>query len=301
MRFLDAVKNRYQIIAGDLVPFRRKDGSPVPFKKTEEHDLLVKPTKEAAILLRHIFENEQDIKWIEPSMLKKLVKRFNNEPDIMKILHQVSTEGHHNPYYGKDSHGIAWRDASKEGKTPFPIPSKVKDLDGVLGRDVPMGHGEPLMWMDTKYKISRKLIWDNNQKPLQINTRSDLIAHDEYIAVLNPSKHVVNIHIASLNDDFNKLAERGAPSARRRIQAAAKLAENGIQVQIVHDRFENPKLSSTMKWVNEVTRSGIARIDNIKQIKSFLKENIVKISDEQAEALNEMAEHVMKVKKRITQ
>lgn len=299
MSFINRVLQKYSITAGDVLPFKRKDGSPVPVKEKEKKvkDLIKNPSKQASDLLKHTIQEEKNIDWIEPAVLQSLIKRFNDDPETLKTLEKLAKEGHGNPYYGKDTHGILWRGKHEKSSAPFPLPSKVTDIKGVLGKDVPTGHGEPFMWMDSKYKISLNLLKKNYAKPLQINTRSDLIAHDDYIENLNPSKHIVNIHLASLNEDFNKATEPGAPSVRRRLQAAAKLASQGIRVFLVHDKFESPKLSETLRMMNEVTRSGINTYVNIQSIKSFMKDNKVKLTDQQAASLNEIADGVVKTRK----
>lgn len=301
MNFITLVTTRYKIEAGDVVPFRKKDGSPVPFKEKEKEtkvkDLLKNPSKESFDLLKHLIREEKNIDWIDPKTLHALVKRFNDSPEILKTLEKLVKEGHDSPYYGKDTHDILWRGKHEKSASPFPLPAKVGDLKGILGKDVPVGHGEPFMWMDTKYKISQNLLQKNFKNALQINTRSDLIAHDDYIALLNPAKHIVNIHLASLNEDFNKHTEPGAPSVRRRIQAAAKLAEKGIRVFLVHDKFEGAKMSDTLRMVNEVTRSGVSHYANIQSIKSFMKENKVKLTEQQVTALNTIADEVSKTRK----
>jgi DNA repair photolyase len=89
------------------------------------------------------------------------------------------------------------------------MPSKVLDLNGVLGKDVLVGGPDPFSWIDAKYKVTKKLLEKNYENPLEIHTRSDLISHDDYIANLNPVKHKVFMHICSTNDDFAKFVEPG--------------------------------------------------------------------------------------------
>ena len=276
-------KEKYGEDEGESI-LRMEKKDPDAFKN-ELRKLSRKATPESKEVLKYILKESDKIDWIDPEMLKKLAERFKDEPKVMTILHKAM-KGNQDPYVGRDTHNISWRTKKDEPDIPFPLPAKVEEFPGVLGKDVPLGTGEPLMWMDSKYKISKNLIIKNQGKPLQINTRSDLIAHDDYIDVLDPSKHTVHMHIASLNDDFNKKTEPGAPSVLRRLKAATKLFDRGIKVVIVHDIFENKNLSKEMKEVNNINKFNI---HSITKANIPLKENRVKLTDEQAHNLNDLA------------
>jgi DNA repair photolyase len=84
--------------------------------------------------------------------------------------------------------------------------------------------------MDKKYKVTQELlkILDFYNYPYIIFTRSDLVAHDDYLNLLNPDLCSVQMSIASTNDDLNKVIEPGTPSAKRRLKALQKLVRNGF-------------------------------------------------------------------------
>jgi DNA repair photolyase len=103
----------------------------------------------------------------------------------------------------------------------------------VLSKRVPIRIGsmsDSFMWMDRKYKVTLeflKLLKHYNY-PHIIFTRSDLVAHDDYLRVLDPNLASVQMSISSTNDKLNKLIEPGAPSAERRLKALQKLNQNGF-------------------------------------------------------------------------
>lgn len=103
----------------------------------------------------------------------------------------------------------------------------------VLEKRIPLRIGsmsDSFMWMDQKYKITQELlkILKHYNYPYVIFTRSDLVAHDDYVKLLDPKLGAVQFSMSSINDDLIKKIEPGAPSAKRRLKALQKLSENGI-------------------------------------------------------------------------
>lgn len=94
--------------------------------------------------------------------------------------------------------------------------------------------------------MSKALLERERDMQLKIFTRSDLIAHDDYIENLNPAKHEVNIVFGGTNDRINRILEPGAPSLGRRITAGNKLAEQGFMVNLVYQKYLNPALPGVM-------------------------------------------------------
>jgi DNA repair photolyase len=86
------------------------------------------------------------------------------------------------------------------------------------------------MWMDRKYRITQELlkILKHYRYPYIIATRSDLIAEDDYISLMDPSLAAIQVSIISGNEKMNRLLEPGAPSARRRLRALEKLRSVGF-------------------------------------------------------------------------
>jgi DNA repair photolyase len=116
--------------------------------------------------------------------------------------------------------------------TVFETNKKSKWRD-ILEKRIPIRIGsmsDSFMFMDKKYKVTQELlkILDYYKYPYIIFTRSDLIAHDEYLNVLNPKLCSIQMSIASTNDVMNKLVEPGTPSAKRRLKALERLNRAGF-------------------------------------------------------------------------
>lgn len=103
----------------------------------------------------------------------------------------------------------------------------------ILERRIPIRIGsmsDSFMWMDDKIKVTKELlnILNHYEYPYLIFTRSDLIARDDYMDLINPKLGAIQFSMSSTNDKMNKLIEPGAPSAARRLKALNKLAGNGF-------------------------------------------------------------------------
>lgn len=135
-------------------------------------------------------------------------------------------------------------DISEVWKTFYTVfeterPSKWRE---VMEKKVPLRIGsmsDSFMHMDKKYKVTQELlrILDFYKYPYIIFTRSDLVAHDDYISLLNPKLCSVQMSIASTNDDLNGLIEPGTPSAKRRLKALEKLVQNGFWTTVRMNPF----------------------------------------------------------------
>jgi DNA repair photolyase len=103
----------------------------------------------------------------------------------------------------------------------------------ILEKRIPIRIGsmsDSFMFMDKKYKVTQELLKLLNfyNYPYIIFTRSDLIAHDEYLSLLNEDLCSIQMSIASTNDKMNKLIEPGTPSSKRRLKALEKLQRGGF-------------------------------------------------------------------------
>ena len=89
---------------------------------------------------------------------------------------------------------------------------------------------DSFMHVDKKYKVTQEFlkILDYYQYPYIIFTRSDLVAKEPYIDLLNKELCSIQMSIASTNDRMNKLIEPGTPSSERRLKALGTLAQNGF-------------------------------------------------------------------------
>ena len=98
---------------------------------------------------------------------------------------------------------------------------------------------DSFMFMDKKYKVTQELlkILDYYNYPYIIFTRSDLVAHDEYLDLLRPDLCSVQMSIASTNDVMNRMIEPGTPSSKRRLKALQKLSRNGFWTTVRMNPF----------------------------------------------------------------
>lgn len=192
-------------------------------------------------------------------MLDKLRSRLDGGAEhkaTRNWIDHVEKNGSNEPYIGLDLHNNTALRGPSPGDPIHPIPvpiEKIGDLGGVLGKGVLKGESDPFGWMDTKYGVSKSLLEREADKPLKIYTRSDLIAHDDYASLLNPKKHEVNIVIPGVNNGINRLLEPGAPSLSRRIKAANKLMNEGIQVNFIYQSYTNPNLPKVLEQTDRLT------------------------------------------------
>ena len=108
--------------------------------------------------------------------------------------------------------------------------SKKHKWSEVLARRIPLRIGsmsDSFMWTDKKYGVTRELlkILNHYQYPYIIFTRSDLIAEDEYMSLLNKNLASIQFSLSSTNEKLTRLIEPGAPSPKRRLRALKKLSE----------------------------------------------------------------------------
>ena len=102
----------------------------------------------------------------------------------------------------------------------------------IMEKRIPLRIGsmsDSFMFMDNKYGVTEELlrILDHYKYPYVIFTRSDLIAQDEYLELINKDLAAIQFSMSSTNDELNKLIEPGAPSAKRRLRALEKINNEG--------------------------------------------------------------------------
>lgn len=167
-----------------------------------------------------------------------------------RLISKIEKDGADEPYVGRDfHHAIAVENPkNRDILQPLPVPpSKIGDLKGVLGKGVLTGDSDPFAWVDSKYGVSKVLLEREKDRPLKIFTRSDLIGHDDYMERINPGKHEVNIVFSTPNPGIGRLIEPGAPSLKRRITAANRLADQGIKVKLHYQVFDNKNIPDSWR------------------------------------------------------
>ncbi|MBS1982736.1 MAG: hypothetical protein JST16_01075 [Bdellovibrionales bacterium] len=115
----------------------------------------------------------------------------------------------------------------------------------ILEKRVPIRLGsmsDSFMWMDKKYKVSLELlkILKFYRYPYIVFTRSDLIATDEYIDVLDRDLCSIQFSMSGGNEKLTRALEPGAPGVFRRLEALKRLAEEGFWTTVrINPLFPN--------------------------------------------------------------
>ncbi len=151
--------------------------------------------------------------------------------------------------------------------TPFPVDVIDVYKNLVKGGNVRLGlRSDPFAWIDDRFRISQELLCMFNSLGVKytIHTASDLIAHEDYLPLINkdlctivmrmPSGHITlkelqehgmltefqnitgmgfhNVDSHIITPEMVKKLEPGAPSLDRRFKAIDTLNNNGINVRV---------------------------------------------------------------------
>lgn len=128
--------------------------------------------------------------------------------------------------------------------TVFETDRKSKWRD-ILEARIPLRIGsmtDSFMFMDKKYKVTQELlkILKFYRYPYVVFTRSDLIAYEDYVSLLDKDLCAIQMSLSSINDDLNRLIEPGAPSAGRRVSGLEKLSKLGFWTTVrINGRFQS--------------------------------------------------------------
>jgi DNA repair photolyase len=89
---------------------------------------------------------------------------------------------------------------------------------------------DSFMWIDRKYKVTQELlkILRHYKYPYIVFTRSDLIATDEYMSLMDQNLVSVQFSMCGGNEALTRKIEPGAPGVQRRLEALKVLSENGF-------------------------------------------------------------------------
>lgn len=183
------------------------------------------------------------------SETEKRAKRLNEvqerqlegfDPSVLERVKQVEQIGSNEPYIGRSIHNqVYYKNRPERVGHANQLPLNNYIPDGQLGRDVLNGGADPFAWLDSKYGVGKRALEMHKGKDLNITTRSDLIAHDDYIELLDPKRHKVGIVIPNANDRISRVIAPGDPSQKRKINAAKKLKDQGIDVTIYLEGIPN--------------------------------------------------------------
>lgn len=106
-------------------------------------------------------------------------------------------------------------------------------LRTILLKRIPLRIGsmsDPFLAMEKKYKntLETLKILKLYNYPCLILTRSEMVADDAYIKVMDPKRTSVQFSILSLDENLVNILEPGAGSPKKRLEALKKLNEAGI-------------------------------------------------------------------------
>ena len=156
--------------------------------------------------------------------------------------------------------------------TAFETEKKGKWAD-LLRQRIPLRIGsmsDSFMWMDQKYKITQELlkILRYYNYPYVVFTRSDLIATDDYMSLLDPKLCSIQFSISSVNEAMIRKMEPGAPSAARRLKALQKLSEAGFWTTVrINPLFpiypDGYYTDPNFKWDGEVPKFEYSSFDMV--------------------------------------
>lgn len=147
------------------------------------------------------------------------------------------------PYAYGCTHNITWRTKTSRfwnKPSPFPMDIQIHGNDEV-GRSVSKGGTDPLMWMDMTYRITHEFIKAKHGYPLKIHTRSDLVAHEDYVNVLDKYNHMIYIYTNDLTEEECRQLEPGAPSNKRRYKAYLRLKELGFNALLIKQKLKSKR------------------------------------------------------------
>lgn len=183
-------------------------------------------------------------------VFKSFMKLLDSE-DCSKCFHrfEIDTYGRgclHNCSY---CYAKSYLTVRKYWNEPIPFPMDIVELRKIfytvfetskpskwrwiLEKRVPLRIGsmsDSFMWLDRQFKVTQELlkVLKFYRYPYLVFTRSDLIAEDDYITLLDKELASVQMSISSINESMTKVIEPGAPSPFRRLAALQKLAEEGF-------------------------------------------------------------------------
>lgn len=274
-------------IPGKLIKvnFGKGRGRGIEGSSQAEIDALIPEIKglsDAAKNALRVMNKDSGIDPDELFQIKNAVNRSSLNSETRESIARLNSKGvKGDPYQGRDFGSVVWN-PNTEGLKKFdmPIPVYKADLrDGILGHKVSQGGADPFMWMDHRWKVTQKFLKKHGEKIKTINTRSDLIAQDDYMAML-PKGATINMYVgpSNLRDIASKRIEPGNPSLKRRLAAAEKLEKAGFKVNIVVDFFKG-KNQKLIKFLNDPEDS------NLKKRLFSVKENTVELTDAMEKSL----------------
>jgi len=138
---------------------------------------------------------------------------------------------HCNPkYYKKEMDNLF----KLRGKDPHSVKG---DIQKAIAKQIPLRMGirfEDFLKPEKKKGVSLEMMryLADNDYPLMINTKSDLLGEDAYLKALSDNEAGTAVHITMISNDreFTRKIEPGAPTFEARVESAKRLTAAGVRV-----------------------------------------------------------------------
>ena len=118
--------------------------------------------------------------------------------------------------------------------------------------------------VELKHRASLEMLnyLADNDYPVMVNTKSDLVGDDEYVEAFarNKAGSAVHITIISSNEHFLKQIEPGAPTFKERVKACKNLSDAGIRVVARIEPFMtffNDDKDMMCEYMDEIWAAGV--------------------------------------------
>lgn len=169
--------------------------------------------------------------------INDLIQRYSDSKGDVAYIKACQTSNYPFPYVGC-THGTVYQPYTyfTSNKLRFPVPNGKCLPQAILGADIITDGGGPdaFIWMDQKYAITLNIL----KHAKIIYTRSDLVAHDEYIEQLDRGVNI-NLVYCSTDSDVNRVLHPGSASYLRLVKAYNKLKLLGFNVNWIFLKFTN--------------------------------------------------------------
>ena len=149
-------------------------------------------------------------------------------------------------------------------------PPEGSDIQRSVCKSVPLRFGirfEDFLPIEGKKKISLRLLQylAENDYPVMINTKSDLVARDDYLKALTDNQGGAAVHVTliSSNNTILKKLEPGAPSYERRLECIRALSGAGIRAVARIEPFSafiNDEKEDVDKYIDDLLNAGCSHI-----------------------------------------
>ncbi len=185
---------------------------------------------------------EAECSWSYTQVKASIEARFGK--DLPEHFSKAMSSPQRQPYMYGDIHNVKYRSRSPHFNKPYPVPCEVtaescrsvgkgKDKLYILGDGCTKGLDEPFPWMDCKYGVTLNFLKSlPNRSKLTIHTRSDLVACPAYVDELKRLRVHVTIWYCTVDEQWNRHNEPGAPSYERRKKAYEVLIDCGINAEL---------------------------------------------------------------------